>query len=75
MTHYELLLAFDTDHPEFCRGFEAGRLWERIKNDHTSWDELVHASNAEMLIRMCETERREFSSEDLDDSWIKVFVK
>jgi hypothetical protein len=28
---YEVVLAFDTDDPQFVRGFEAGRLWERIK--------------------------------------------
>lgn len=35
---YTLLLPFDTDEPEFARGFEAGRMWERVKNDHTTWD-------------------------------------
>jgi len=75
VTHYELLLAFDTDHPEFCRGFEAGRLWQRIREDHTTWDEVIHVSNAEMLIRMCEAEGRKFRSEDVDDLWVKVEIE
>jgi hypothetical protein len=71
---WELLLPFDTDDPEFTRGFEAGSLWERIKNDRTSWTETIHASNAEMVMRMCEAESRTFRSEDLDDTFIQVYI-
>jgi hypothetical protein len=54
--------------------FEAGRLWERIKNDRTSWDEVVHGSNAEMVMRMCEVQEREFRAEPMDDEFVQVWV-
>lgn len=68
------LLPFDTDDPEFTRGFEAGRLWERMKNDATDWDETVHATNGEMVMRMAEVCEREFRAEDLDDIYVRVFI-
>lgn len=71
---FELLLPFDSDDPEFTRGFEAGRLWERIKNDHTNWDQMIHPSNAEMVIRMCEAEGRTFRSEEVNEEWINIFI-
>lgn len=71
---FNLLLRFDTDDPEFARGFEAGRMWERVKNDATDWDEIVHASNAEMVMRMCESQERGFRAEDLDDTYVQVYV-
>jgi hypothetical protein len=71
---FNLLLTFDSDEPEFARGFEAGRLWERIKNDRTSWDEVVHGSNAEMVMRMCEVQEREFRAEPMDDEFVQVWV-
>jgi hypothetical protein len=66
---YKLLLAFDTDNEEFCRGFEAGRLWEILKSGEEV-SQTIHATNAEMAIRMCESLDREFSAEPLDDAWI-----
>lgn len=74
MSGYELVLAFDTDDPEFCRGFEAGRLWERVKNDQTDWDEMIHATNAEMVMRMCESQGRSYSAEIIDDECVRVTV-
>lgn len=73
-TGYNLLLAFDSDDPEFARGFEAGRLWERVKNDHTNWDEIIHAANAEMVMRMCEAQERSFRAEDIDDDFVQVWI-
>lgn len=74
VTSYDMVLAFDSDDPEFARGFEAGRLWERIKNDQTTWDEIVHGSNAEMVMRMCESQERTFRAEDCDDNYVQVYV-
>lgn len=68
------ILQFDSDDPEFARGFEAGRLWERIKNDAGDWDEIIHASNAEMVMRMCDSQQRAFRAEDLDEAYVQVFV-
>lgn len=71
---YSLLLAYDTDDPEFARGFEAGRMWERVKNDQTTWDEIIHATNAEMVMRMCEAQDREFRAELLNDDYVQVWI-
>lgn len=71
---WQLVLPFDTDDVEFVRGFEAGRMWERIKSDHTDWDETVHANNAEMIMRMCERENRSFRAEILDDTFAHVYI-
>lgn len=71
---YNLLLAFDSDDPEFSRGFEAGCLWQRIKQDQTTWDQMIHASNAEMVMRMCEAEERTFRAEPIDDEWVSVYI-
>jgi hypothetical protein len=72
--NYELVLPFDSDDPEFCRGFEAGRLWERMKIDAADWTEMIHATNTEMVMRMAVLEDREFRAEIVDDEWIQVFV-
>lgn len=45
---YGLILAFDSDSPEFTRGFELGQLWERLNRDGWLHQPLAHASNAEM---------------------------
>jgi hypothetical protein len=71
---WEPILTFDSDEPEFARGFEAGRLWERIKTDQANFDETIHASNAEMVMRMCDREERGFRSEDLDDTYVQVYI-
>ena len=76
-TGWKILLPFDTDDPEFCRGFEAGRMWERIKSDRTTWSQIIHATNAEMIMRMCELEYRSFRAEDLagNEMWIQVWIE
>jgi hypothetical protein len=72
---FGLLLPFDTDEPEFCRGFEAGRLWALLGSEpHEEIEEYAHATNAEMLIRMGEATGRVVTAELMaDDCW--VFVK
>lgn len=72
---YSLVLAFDSDDPEFTRGFEAGRLWERIQKDHTTWSQLIHVTNAEMVMRMCESEGRIFTAKDVDETWVEVTIE
>lgn len=70
---FELILPFDTDDPEFVRGFEAGKLYEKI-NSGEDFSQTIHASNTEMAIRICETVEREFSAESLDDTWTELHV-
>jgi hypothetical protein len=71
---FSLALAFDTDDPEFCRGVEAGRLWEQLKTGERV-EQTIHATNSEMAIRMCEALEREFSAEVLDETWVELRVE
>ena len=68
---YGLILPFDSDEPEFTRGFEAGALWERLKNQ-PGFEGTVHAENAEMVMRIAEATGCEFSGEDVGDGWLHV---
>lgn len=70
---FSLVLAFDTDDPEFTRGVEMGRFWEQLKTGE-SVDQTIHATNAEMAMRACEALEREFTAEALDDTWIELHV-
>lgn len=71
---YGLVLAFDTDDQEFTRGFESGQLWERIERDGRA-EQLIHAGNAEMVMRIAEAKRLTFSAEDLSDGWLRVTLE
>jgi hypothetical protein len=76
VTDYGLLLPFDTDDAEFVRGFEAGRIWSAVQTldeDFEPESFTMHASNAEMAIRIAEaTEGVAASCVVLDDHWIEV---
>ena len=70
---HSLLLTFDTEDPEFARGFEAGRVWTAlIANPDDEVSEIVHGSNAEMFLRMAEHLSRSVTSVELDETWIEV---
>jgi hypothetical protein len=70
---YGLVLAFDTDEPEFTRGFEAGQLWERIERDGMA-DQLIHAENAEMIMRIAEAKGLDFRAEQAAEGWLHVVL-
>lgn len=72
--HLELVLAFDSDDPEFTRAFEAGQLWERLSRDGWLYQPCAHASNAEMLIRMAESKGLSFKAETINDDWISITI-
>ena len=67
-----LLLPFDTDAPEFARGFELGRLWALLRLGEDVRDEFVSSDNAEMVLRLAEATGRTVSAELLDESWMSV---
>jgi hypothetical protein len=69
-----LLLPFDSDEPEFARGFEAGRLWTVLQLQPDERQEvLVHASNAEMALRIAERTGRTVRGAESDDgAWITL---
>lgn len=70
---YGLVLAFDSDDPAFVRGVEIGRLWEMLKpEDGVIEGEIVHTSNAEMVLRMAEATDRPVRSTELGDGWLSV---
>lgn len=71
---HSLVLAFDTDLPEFARGFELGRLWEQVDGADPAEgvDQLVHTSNAEMVLRVAEACGRTVESEEHDGVWMTV---
>jgi hypothetical protein len=67
------LLQFDSDAPEFIRGFEAGRLWALLRGQpEEQIIEYAHAANAEMLIRMGEATGRRVRSEELEADWLLI---
>lgn len=72
---YGLVVSFDSDDAEFTRGFEAGQLWERLERDGYA-DQLIHAENAEMVMRMAASRGRDlpFSAQDLGNGWMQVTV-
>ncbi len=67
-----LALAFDTDDPEFARGVEVGRLWERLRSEPGSVIEMVHVSNAERGLRVAEALSRPVASYEHDGTWMTV---
>lgn len=70
---YAPLLAFDTDDPEFARGFEAGRLWTLLRESPDEpIDANVSATNAEMVLRIAEATGRRVHSEELGLDWLHV---
>jgi hypothetical protein len=66
---HALVIAFDSSAPDFVRGVEVGRLWEQLKSDEPVQQE-VHASNAEMLLRMAEATGRPLKADPLGDTWL-----
>jgi hypothetical protein len=67
------LLPFDTDDPEFARGFEAGRIWTILHGaPEEEVEEIVHAANAEMALRMADRLGRRAQSTELGDDWLAI---
>jgi len=68
-----MLLPFDTDEPEFARGFEAGRLWTLLREQPDQELEAnVSVENAEMVMRIAEATGRHVRSEELGSGWLHV---
>jgi hypothetical protein len=67
------ILPFDSDSPEFTRGFEIGRLWAKLReHPNEPIEEWLHASNAEMVLRVAEATGRTVMSKETGDNWLKV---
>jgi len=72
MDRHSCLLPFDTDDPEFVRGFECGRVWAMLRIDTDAFDAIAHDANIEMVMRMAEATGRVAAGEELGDGWINV---
>ena len=74
MAEWRLDLAFDTDEPEFARGFEAGLLWGKLQelDSYSSATVMIHATNAEMAMRMAQECGMKFTAEDVDETFVVV---
>lgn len=74
MDGHGLLLPFDTDDPQFARGFEAGRIWATLRLEPDEPHEvIVHASNAEMAMRIAGATGRFVQGDESDDGlWITL---
>lgn len=74
------LLLFDSDDPEFTRGFEAGVVWATLKamDDlallarEDTIVEYVHNENVEMVLRIAEARGWQARSSDVDDDYMRV---
>ena len=67
----DAVLQFDTDDPEFQRGFEIGILWERLSADGAC-HMAVSASNTEMVLRVAKAFDCVFSGQELADDHISI---
>ena len=57
MAEFGLVLPFDTDDPEFVRGWEAAEVWRDLTTLPVwavRYERTVHTSNLEMVLRMAE---------------------
>ena len=72
-TGHACLLAFDTDDAQFARGFELGRVWAALRaTPDEPIQEYVHASNAEMVLRLAEATGRTVEATELGDDWLEA---
>ena len=67
----DAVLQFDSDDPEFQRGFEIGILWERLSTDGAC-HMAVSASNTEMVLRVAQAFDCVFSGQELADDQISI---
>lgn len=77
-----LNLQIDSDNPEFARGIQVGMIWQLLFSEVPEFDIPVYASNAEMIMRMCETLGYEYEAtyeadlpEGTDADWMMVSFK
>jgi hypothetical protein len=77
-----LNLQIDSEHPEFARGIQVGMIWQLLFSEVPEFEIPVYASNAEMIMRMCETLGYEYTAsyegdvpEGTDADWMMVSFK
>ena len=70
---FGLVLAFDSDDPEFTRGFEAGQVWTRLDYEQ-EFECYLSPGNAEMIMRICEAKGVAFTAEPCGEHWLWLRV-
>jgi len=70
---YSLILAFDSDNPEFTRGVEIGLLWSDLYVPKSEmFIVTMHLSNSEMMLRVAETLGYIVRIKELDSVWCEA---
>ena len=70
-----LALPFDSDSAEFRRGVEVGMLWARVcEREPATTVMMIHADNAEMVVRIAEARGLPFAAEPVGDDWLHVTI-
>lgn len=68
----ELLMPFDTDHPEFTRGFECGQLWEALRLRPSEHSVTLHSANFEMARRCARYYNYVLETIQDDNTWFSA---
>lgn len=63
-------VAFDTDAPEFCRGWQAGVLYAELRDSTEPHEQWVFGTNAEMILRIAEATGRDLVIEEHEYDWM-----
>ena len=66
------MLAFDRDSADFARGVEVGIAFNRLASEPRPVQLLVHADNAEMVLRLAEAYGDHATATAHGDDWLVV---
>jgi hypothetical protein len=70
-----LALPFDSDEAGFRRGVEVGMLWTMVcEREPAAASMMIHADNAEMVIRIAEARDLPFTAAPAGEDWLYVTI-
>lgn len=70
---WEPVLAFPDGSEAFVLGFEGGRIWQSLKDSEDEQTFIIHGGNAELMLRIAETTKREITWAEIDNPlWANV---
>lgn len=72
MSEPTLLMAFDSDDPEFTRGFECGQLWAALSLRPAEHFATLHSTNFEMARRCAKHYNYVLEAMSEDNTWISA---
>lgn len=70
-----LLMEFLNDSDSFCHGFEAGQIWERVKQGDIIEDQPIHKANEEQIRSVMKSYQCEYVIIEIDDHWSLLTMK